>query len=269
VSFTLLGQADNPARALGFRITSDVAMGGLLLALLPANALGLRGYSAVLALITLLGIGVALRLPKRSRAPRALSGNSTRPTSRAAWLTLLAVVIFNVGAVGDWIFVGFFAEHSGLPAGPAADVIAAGLFAGVVGSLGAVHIAGRAATLRPQLIASALFLLAIPWLAVTSSVAEFGIAGFTYNATWNFLGPFLVALVALRDPSDRLSSLVPAAGGLGTLVSPTLTGALVERYGPPTAALVLMAIVACSLTLYFALARGPRTRIAAPGATPD
>ncbi len=234
VSFVLLGQTDNPARAIGLRVTSDVVMGGVFLAALPGDALGLRGYVAVLGLVTVLGIVIAARLPQRTRPPLRLAERA-RSTSSAAWLALVAVVIFNIGAVGDWIFIGFFAEHAGLPAGPVANVIAASLLAGVIGSLSAAHMAGRSAALWAQLVAAGVFLLSIPWLAATSSLTEFGAAGFAYNAAWNFIGPFLVALVAVRDQSGRLSSLVPAAVGLGTLISPTLTGTLIEQRGVATA----------------------------------
>ena len=66
-------------------------------------------------------------------------------------------------------------------------------------------------------------------------------------------------MVASRDPSGRLSSLVPAAVGLGILISPTLTGTLIEQQGTGTTTLVLMAFVAASLAIYFPLAfRTPR-----------
>ena len=263
VSFVLLGQADNPARAIGLRVTSDVVMGGVFLAALPGDALGLRGYVAVLALVTVLGVAIAARLPQRTRPPRRHAERALAVTSYAAWLALVAVVIFNIGAVGDWIFIGLFAEHAGLPAGPVANVIAASLFAGVIGSLGAAHMAGRSVALWAQFVAAGIFLLSIPWLAATSSLTEFGAAGFAYNAAWNFIGPFLVALVAVRDPSGRLSSLVPAAVGLGTLISPTLTGALIEQRGVSTATLVLMVFVAVSLAMYFALALRARIEVTA------
>ncbi len=259
VSFVLLGQTENPARAIGFRVTSDVVMGAIFLALLPGDVLGLRGYTAVLALVTVLGVVIAWRLPQRTRPPPEAIERAGSVTSYAAWATLVAIVIFNIGAVGDWIFIGFFAERSGLPAGPVADVIAATLFAGIVGSLGAAHMAGRPVTIWLQLVAAGVFLVSIPWLAATSSILEFGAASFAYQTAWNFLGPFLVAMVASRDPSGRLSSLVPAAVGLGILISPTLTGMLIEQQGTGTTTLVLAAFVAVSLAIYFPLAfRTPR-----------
>ena len=259
VSFTLLAETENPARVLGIRITSDVAMGGVFLAALPGSVLGLRGYVAALAVVFVIGAVIAMRLPRRTRPPR--HAETERPSiahAPAAWLSLLALVIFNLGAVGDWIFIGFFAERSGLPAGPVADVIAATLFASIIGSLGASHVAGRYASLWPQMIAAGIFLVSIPWLAATNSLIEFGVAGFAYNASWNFLGTFLIALVAAHDPSGRLSSLVPAAGGLGVLISPTMTGALVEQNGTIAATFVLMTIVAISLALYLVLAVAAR-----------
>ncbi len=259
VSFVLLGQTENPARAIGFRVTSDVVMGAIFLAALPGDALGLRGYSAVLAVVTVLGVFIAWRLPQRTRPAPDAATQAVAAASYTAWVALVAIVIFNIGAVGDWIFIGFFAERSGLPAGPVADVIALTLFAGIVGSLGAAHMAGRPATIWLQLIAAGVFLVSIPWLAATSSVVEFGAASFAYQTAWNFLGPFLVAMVASRDPSGRLSSLVPAAVGLGILISPTLTGMLIEQQGTGTTTLVLMMFVAASLAIYFPLAfRTPR-----------
>ena len=259
VSFTLLAETENPARVLGVRITSDVAMGGVFLAAVPGPVLGLRGYVAALAVVFVIGAFIAVLLPQHTRPPReSATQRPTLPAAPAAWLALLALVIFNLGAVGDWIFIGFFAERSGLPAGPVADVIAASLLASVIGSLGASHVAGRSSALWPQMVASGIFLVSIPWLAATSSLTEFGVAGFAYSASWNFLGAFLIALVATHDPSGRLSSLVPAAVGLGVLVSPTLTGALLEQHGAIAATFVLMAIVAVSLVLYLGLSLAAR-----------
>ncbi len=85
VSFVLLGQTDNPARAIGLRITSDVVMGGVFLAVLPGDALGLRGYVAVLGLVTVLGIVIAARLPQRTRPPLRLAERARSTSSPRGW----------------------------------------------------------------------------------------------------------------------------------------------------------------------------------------
>lgn len=259
ICVSVIARLDNPARAYGFKITADIVMAGTFLALIPVGRLDLETYVMLLAAPFLLALplvrGLSADMHVEGQAGIGSLALSSAP--RTAWLVLVAMVVFYVAGAGMWPFLERLGLHAGLDQGAAANMIAAGLFVGMVGSLGAVAVAGRVAGIWPQTACGVLFMASIPALAYAEGPWAFAAAIFVFNAAWNFFIPFVVALVSVRDTTRRLGALVPGTAMLGGIIGPPLAGNLIGLAGYELATLVMMAVCGTSIVGYVLLERTP------------
>jgi len=259
ICVSVIARLDNPARAYGFKITADIVLAGTFLALIPVGRLDLETYVLLLAAPFLLALPLVrgLSADRHVEGQAAIGSLALSSAPRTAWLVLVAMVVFYVAGAGMWPFLERLGLHAGLDQGAAANMIAAGLFVGMVGSLGAVAVAGRVAGIWPQTVCGVLFMASIPALAYADGPWAFAAAIFVFNAAWNFFIPFVVALVSVRDTTRRLGALVPGTAMLGGIIGPPLAGNLIGLAGYELATLVMMAVCGASIVGYVLLERTP------------
>ncbi len=266
ICLTVVASLPNPTRAYSIKITTDVVFAGAFLALMPAATLGLGGYVAALASISAVVVPLASRLPLR--AIRAVHTDGApvrlRDAPRSAWLVLFAIMVFYVGGIGVWAFLERVAVHAGIERAAASHAIAVGLFVGVVGSLGAAVFAGRTKRIWPETLAGLTLVASFAMLTFVSGTVQFYFAVFVFNCSWNFFIPFVIGLVANRDNTGRLSSLVPATVMIGGVLGPVLTGAMIRASGYRSAMIVMTLIVATSIAGYVLIASKPLRAHATP-----
>ena len=269
VTQTIFAELPRPERAFGIKISTDMTFAGLFLVAVPVARLGLPGFVALLAIPFALSAIASRLLPEKldDRHVRRIDVGAIRRgllggAPPAVWATLIAIAVFNVGGVGVWTFVGHFATGAGLSEDGVANAVSVGLFSGIVGALGAAALAGRAG-IAPEMVTGIGFLLSMPAFALARNPAEFTAANVALNVCWNFVGPFLVGIVARRDATRRLNSLIPAAVMVGGIVGPPLTGTLLHETTSLATALTMMAIAAPSIVAYAILKRWPPATAAA------
>lgn len=260
VCVTLIAKLPNPTRAYGIKITTDVVFAGAFLVLMPTQRLGLGGFVAVLATILVVAAPLVFKLPVRALIEYRADGTQMRlrDASWSAWFTLLAIVVFYVGGIGVWAFLERLAVHAGLTRDVASNAIAAGLFVGVIGSLGAVMFAGRTARIWPETTSGIVLVASFAMLSHIESALQFYVAVFVMNCSWNFFIPFVIGLVARRDASGRMASLVPGTVMIGGIVGPVLAGTLIRSSGYVVAMIGMTAIIAASIAGYVLIARAVR-----------
>jgi predicted MFS family arabinose efflux permease len=256
-ALTVIARADNATRAWGIKITADVIFAGAFLLMVPTGTLGLSGFVALLAAGFVVALPLVLRLPRRAEIARDMHGSQTplRAAPAAAWIAMLSMVVFYTGGIGIWSFLERLAIYTGLDQTAAGNLIALGLFVGIPGSLGAAYLAGRTARVWPQAVSGAAFVASVAWLILASEVWQFYGAVFLFNCAWNFFMPFVVGLVAQRDTTGRLASLVPGTVMLGGILGPPLAGMLIRTAGYPTMMAVMFVIAAVAVTGYVVVAR--------------
>jgi predicted MFS family arabinose efflux permease len=255
---TVIAKLPNPTRAYSIKLTADVTFAGAFLALIPFAHVGLAGFVAVLAAVGITAAPLAMRLPQRADAEFRVDGAPVRlrDAPATAWLTLAMVVVFYIGGLGVWAFLERLAVHEGITHTTASNAIAAGLFVGVAGSLSAAVFAGRGHTrIWPETVSGFVLVASFLMLKYFDDAFEFYVAVFIFNATWSFFIPFVVGLIARRDRSGRMASLVPGTVMIGGILGPMLFGGLVGALGYDVAMTTMTAIVAASIFAYVAIAR--------------
>ncbi len=259
IALMVIARAHNPTRAWGIKITADVIFAGAFLLMVPTGALGLGGFVALLAVGFVVAAPLLLRLPQRAEITRDVHGRQAplRTAPAAAWIGMVSMVVFYTAGIGIWAFLERLAIFQGLDQTEAGNLIALGLFVGIPGSLGAAYFAGRTARIWPQALSGAAFVASIGWLVLAGGSLQFSGAVFLFNCTWNFFMPFVVGLVAQRDTTGRLASLVPGTVMVGGVMGPPLAGLLIRGAGYPTMMGVMVGIAAAAVMAYVAAARRP------------
>ena len=261
ISQTIFAQLPRPERALGIKTSTDMIFAALFLAMVPVAHIGLPGFVGLLAML-LAASAAASRLlpralhdgdsPRRDAQPADPGGPGHAPL--AVWIVLAAMVSLSVGVLGMWTFVGHFGTAAGLDADGVAKTVAMGLVGGIAGALGAAAHAGRG-SIAPEVVAGIGCVLSMPAMALARNAAEFTAANVAFNVGGSFFAPFLAGIVARRDPTQRLNTLVPAAMMIGGILGPPLAGTLLQKTSTLTAALSLMAIALPSVGVYATVTR--------------
>jgi MFS transporter, DHA1 family, inner membrane transport protein len=259
ICLTVFARLPNPTRAYGIKITTDVIFAGAFLALLPTNRLGLGAFVAVLATVTLIAVPLARRLPTRSVIDYGTDGSpiELRNAPWSVWLALSIIVIFNVGGIGAWAFLERIAVHGGIDRGAASHAIAVGLFVGVIGSLGAAAFAGRTRAIWPETVSGLALVASLAILNYVDTAAQFYVVVFVFNCSWNFFIPYVIGLVAQRDSTGRMTSLVPGTVMIGGVLGPAIAGGLIRTSGYPLAVYAMALSVALAVAGYASVARTP------------
>ena len=257
ICLTVIAKLPNPTRAYSLKITTDVLFAGAFLALLPATGFGLAGFVAVLAAVSVFAAPLALKLPTRAVTEYRTDGSPIRLRDApwSAWLGLITIVVFYVGGIGVWAFLERIAVHAGLDHDTASNAIAAGLFVGVIGSLSAAVFAGRTKRIWPEVTSGLVLVASLALLTYIQNVVQFYVAVFIFNCSWNFFIPFVIGLVARRDSTGRMSSLVPGTVMIGGVLGPVITGALIRASGYEVAMWTMTLIVAASIAGYVGIAK--------------
>ena len=271
VCYTVMGQLADPARAWGFKVMSDVLLAWAFVKIVPNTHDMLLFTMSLAVVLSTLGMLGAL-LPARAIAhqPAHAAPNSLRDASVGAWLALVVMMVFAVGTAGVWAFVQRLELRAGISATASRDIFALGLLLGISGALAASLIGTRLGRVWPPTISGALLVLSVHLMSTTHSQLVFTFAFVGLNATWNFYLPYMMGLLAARDSTNRLSSLVNAALAMGSIVGPTLAGTLIHLSGYGLGMAVQSALIAAAVVLYVPIAMGAaRTRkSSAPGTAP-
>jgi len=257
ISLTVIAQLDNPARAWSIKISTDVILAGAFLGLVPLAGLGLTAFVVVLTVLFGVVAPLVLKLPRHATLRRRADGSpeALRAAPRSAWLALGTMAVFYTSGIAVWTFLERLAVHAGFSRAAASEAIAIGLFVGIVGSLGAAVVAGRTRRIWPQTTSGIVFVASVAAIGFSKNLAQFYTAVFVFNSTWNFFTPFVMGLVAVRDKTGRLASLVPGTVMMGGIVGPPLAGVLIKSTGYETTMVVMTAIAGVAIASYVGIAR--------------
>ena len=215
---------------------------------------GADGGFAGLAVITLLGLIVVLRIPSRLAPLPKPEGESGAPPPRG-WFALLATLIYVGATSGVGIYIQPLAHEAGLGTDVARTAVWVSLAAQIVGSFTATLLAGHvryftafvAATLT-FLATWALFLFHPPGWAFVAASAAGGLMGL-------FMSPFLVPMTIEADPSRRAAvqsgGAQVLAGALGPFATSFVVGDRDVHGAIVLSGVVLIVGIAMIATLHF------------------
>ncbi|GAB3187148.1 MFS transporter [Nesterenkonia suensis] len=233
------GKAQNPSRAFGVFVVSQLVMGALILAIFPSIFAGV-GSSAVywsLAGLALLCLPTAALLDgdflRRDRQQDAAAAGE-RAGGRSVLpfvLGLGAVLLFYVALSGVWTFMAAVAGVAGTSPDAVSHTLSVATLAGIASALFASL---RGDTPRRRLYLTVGYLgMAVSVLMLVGSPGlwRFAVAAVVFKFVWTLILPYLLATLADLGSGGQVMNTTNLMIGSGLALGPLISGFLIESTG--------------------------------------
>ncbi len=254
-SLACLASANDPTRAFGVAITTQVAVASIAVYLIPTYLLPQFGFAGVIGLLLFLIVLVFAVLPLLpEKRQRATVTEAHAPTDRKLLIWVLlglgSMVIYFVGLNGTWAFLERIGVNMALSSEVIGRALAMALLFGAIGSLIA-SVAGRRIGVSAALLLSGGGFLVFVYLMLDMRGATvFTIALIIFNAAWNFSLPYQMDLISRADPHTRYILLVPAAQTIGGAIGPAVAGPLLMSSGATGVYVQMLVCIGAAFLLY-------------------
>lgn len=257
IILSLSGKTQNPPRAYGIFVVTQLAMGAVILLVFPVLYAG-RTASAVYLTIAIL---VALSHPAawclQGDEFRKDAGAQTRQAvSKKSFLifaaALIAVFGFYFALGGVWTFMAQIGHAGGIALEMASSMLGIATLAGVIAALFA-SIVGESKRANIYIVAGYVAMgLSVFMLFGSLGVVRYAAAAVIFKIAWSWLLPFLLAAVS-RIGGPHVMSSTNLMIGFGLGLSPVFAGKLIEISGGYvlmiTCALVFLGIALLASTV--------------------
>ncbi|WP_317930245.1 MFS transporter [Halioxenophilus sp. WMMB6] len=224
------------------------------------SALGYRGIFILLAIVTLVMLPLAVKLP----TPAVISVRRNRANERS-WATALAVILgmflFNLCEGSSFVFLERLASNLNLPQAQLSLVFGVGALVGIVGGVTAAFVHTRFGRRLPLAVGLVTNAIVVGMIYTTTDPHLFALLFLFVEFFWFFCLPFILGVAAYFDRSGGLAAQASGAMLLGIAVGPLLGGLLADHYG--LLAIGWLAALSCFLALAALLIalRGDKVRI--------
>ena len=266
LSFVLAGEFRDATRAVGIKLGGEVALGALLLFVLPAfvyPSFGFGGMLAALALALLALSPCALFAAPASEAAQPIAavegdGGDRRGFSAAA---LAALLVFTVGQSAVWSFAERVGARAGYSAAGIGAALSIAVLMGGLASFLAAFVSERFGRVKPMALAATVYVLSMLMFAFGEGFLLYAAAVNLFFFVWLFALPYLVSAVTAADGSGRAASLVTACFAFGSMLGPATAGQLVqgEDFGLLYLAGAILTMIAYATTAQLARRPAPAT----------
>lgn len=253
LTMSLAAQARDRNRVFGWWTVGQIVVGAIGLAVLPPlfSSFGIAPVYLSMAVLMALSLPLVRFLPLHPVAHAAATGTANlarKPNIVKIVAALLACLLFYVGLISVWTFMGGFAEAAGIAPATASLILSIATVIGVVGSLAATMVGGSINRRFVLLGGYVAMVLAIALLLGVDNALRFGAAALVLKFAWPWTLPFLMSTLADLDPLGRATNLANLAIGGGLALGPLVAGRLVEATGGFNA-LVFMGVPAVVISL--------------------
>ncbi len=253
LAVTILSDRHESARAFGMANAMQVVyqISALLVGPTLLRLAGLNGVLAVIAALSGLAMPLALLLPAHGRTVVS-EGVSKGLLKPATVLGLLGFGLFFVNAGAYWTYVEIMGEARGMTSRLAANCIAVGVSAGILGGAAAWALGDRFGRLWPLLLSCLLTVAAALLLNGSFSVAALVLSVLLYFFAWNYAVAYQLSIVNAVDTTGRAVAITQAFAFLGAAAGAGLA-ALFVTPGHYQAVIWVVVVAVCLSTALFAI----------------
>jgi len=143
-------------------------------------------------------------------------------------LALVAVLLFYIGLISVWAFVGVIADAASIPGENTGQILSVATIMGIVGSLSATFIGNRGVRSVWLLLGYGLMALSVALLFGMPGVVRFTLAAMIFKYVWTFVLPFIVSCIADMDRNGQLVNSMNLVIGGGLAIGPALAGRMLQ-----------------------------------------
>jgi predicted MFS family arabinose efflux permease len=264
LTMALAAQARDRNRVFGWWTVGQIALGAVGLAVLPPlfSSFGIAALYLSMAALMALSLPLVRYLPLHPLRASAENGTTSpvqKPNIAKVVMALVACLLFYVGLISVWTFMGGFAEAAGVAPATASLILSIATVIGVVGSFAATMVGGSISRRIVLLGGYCSMVLAIALLFGVDGALRFGAAALILKFAWPWTLPFLMSTLADLDPAGRATNLANLAIGGGLAIGPLIAGRVVEATGG-FSTLVLIGVPAVVISLLLIIFAQPGRR---------
>lgn len=268
LTMSLAAQARDRNRVFGWWTVGQIALGAAGLAVLPPlfSSFGIAALYLSMAALMALSLPLVRFLPLYPltlSAEGKRTGSAKKPDVAKVVAALVACLLFYVGLISVWTFMGGFAEAAGIAPAASSLVLSIATVIGVVGSFAATMVGGYINRRFVLLGGYLAMVLAIALLLGVDNALRFGAAALILKFAWPWTLPFLMSTLADLDPQGRATNLANLAIGGGLALGPLIAGRVVEATGGFDA-LVFIGVPAVIISLVLIIFSQPTGRKFSP-----
>jgi predicted MFS family arabinose efflux permease len=153
------------------------------------------------------------------------------PNRAIAVAAMIAMFIYEIGQGGIWTYIAELGERSGLEGQSFGNVLSAAQLLGLIGSFLAIWLGDRYGAKWPLIIGISINVAASVGLVLSENRYVYVGLIVLWYASYYFIVPYLLGLMAKLDHLGRWAVAVDAAWWLGDAAGPPVAGMIVERSG--------------------------------------
>jgi len=144
-------------------------------------------------------------------------------------LALAAVLLFYIGLISVWAFVGVIADAASIPGEQTGQILSIATIMGIVGSLSATFIGNRGVRTLWLLLGYGLMALSVALLFGMPGVVRFTVSAIIFKYVWTFVLPFIVSCIADMDRNGQLVNSMNLVIGGGLAIGPAIAGRMLQE----------------------------------------
>lgn len=272
LSMSLAALARNRNRMFGWWTVGQISLGAIALGALPSlfSAFGVGALYLSMAVLMAMSLLLLRFLPNRPLMGSAELGRTSpaqKPNIAKVVMALVACLLFYIGLISVWTFMGGFAEAAGITPETASFILALATAIGVVGCLAATFVGGSISRRIVLLGGYGAMILSIALLFDVDGALRFGAAAIILKLAWPWTLPFLMSTLGDLDPLGRATNMANLAIGGGLALGPLIAGRVIEATGG-FSALVFIGVPVVVVSLLLIMFAQPSGRKASTAAEP-
>lgn len=233
LSFVLLGQQPNQERSYGIYMAWCLTYGAVGLFGLPnaVQAVGVKGMFLAfggLALLLLPLVGSMACAQSVESTERRTVGTRSAGVGRRSVLALFAVLCYFLAQGAAWTYLDRIGVSGGLTFEEVSEALAVCSVAGVGGALLATWQREKLGQAGPIVVGIALSICSLLAMSGSFTLMQFTVLLALFNIAWNYVHPYLLAVMARNDSNGSLVPLTVSVQTLGLAIGPAAASQLVS-----------------------------------------
>ncbi len=253
-----IGRTNNPDKNFAYSIAAQVIMGSLTALLVPMamSKYGISGMTIPAIFLALIGLFFVKYLFVNN--PSETNDGQTQDGSQIIFLPLIGLLIMVVWQMGVGPFFNNLVPY-GIGNGISSDAIGIALFVStamsIIGPISASMLIDKVD--RSHAIFGALTVQILIILSFTGEITWIGfmLRAICFQVAWNFVGPFLMGMIAAVDRSGNYSVMIPASQLGGISIGHAVIASLLNSGNPSLINYYSGSFIALSILIYFILFR--------------
>ena len=251
-----IGRTNNPDKNFAYSIAAQVIMGSLTALLVPMamSKYGISGMTIPAIFLALIGLFFVKYLFVNN--PSETNDGQAQDGSKIIFLPLIGLLIMVVWQMGVGPFFNNLVPY-GIGNGISSDAIGIALFIStamsIIGPISASMLIDKVD--RSHAIFGALTVQILIILSFTGEITWIGfmLRAICFQVAWNFVGPFLMGMIAAVDRSGNYSVMIPASQLGGISIGHAVIASLLNSGNPSLINYYSGSFIALSILIYFIL----------------